>query len=550
MSFDGFFLHYLTEELSDKLLNGRIQKVNQPYERELVLGVRNHRQNFKVLISAHPVFGRIQLTDSNFQNPQVPNTFTMIMRKYLQGAVIESFKQIDNDRIIEIGVSNKNEIGDDIKATLIIEIMGKHSNIILVDRNQNKIIESIKHVGFTQNSYRTILPGSTYIEPPKTGAKNPFTIEDEPLFEILQTQDLSPKNLQKLFQGLGRDTANQLAERLTTDKLKAFRQFFKQEVSPHLTQNAFSAVPFSDSGQSFEQLSELLDYYYLEKAERDRVSQQASDLIHRVQNELDKNRLKLRKQEAELKATENAEDFRQKGELLTTYLSLVPNNKESVTLDNYYTGEPLTISLDLALSPNQNAQRYFKKYQKLKEAVKHLSGLIEETKQSIHYFESVEYNLSQANLDEIEDIREELVQAGFIKRRATDKRHKRKKPEQYLASDGKTIILVGRNNLQNEELTFKMAKKGELWFHAKDIPGSHVIIKDNLNPSDEVKTDAAELAAYFSKGRYSNLLQVDMIEAKKLHKPSGAKPGFVTYTGQKTLRVTPEKEKIDQMKIN
>lgn len=550
MSFDGFFLHYLTEELSDKLLNGRIQKVNQPYERELVLGVRNHRQNFKVLISAHPVFGRIQLTDSNFQNPQVPNTFTMIMRKYLQGAVIESFKQIDNDRIIEIAVSNKNEIGDDIKATLIIEIMGKHSNIILVDRNQNKIIESIKHVGFTQNSYRTILPGSTYIEPPKTGAKNPFTIEDEPLFEILQTQDLSPKNLQKLFQGLGRDTANQLAERLTTDKLKAFRQFFKQEVSPHLTQNAFSAVPFSDSGQSFEQLSELLDYYYLEKAERDRVSQQASDLIHRVQNELDKNRLKLRKQEAELKATENAEDFRQKGELLTTYLSLVPNNKESVTLDNYYTGEPLTISLDLALSPNQNAQRYFKKYQKLKEAVKHLSGLIEETKQSIHYFESVEYNLSQANLDEIEDIREELVQAGFMKRRATDKRHKRKKPEQYLASDGKTIILVGRNNLQNEELTFKMAKKGELWFHAKDIPGSHVIIKDNLNPSDEVKTDAAELAAYFSKGRYSNLLQVDMIEAKKLHKPSGAKPGFVTYTGQKTLRVTPEKEKIDQMKIN
>ncbi|MCK1256375.1 NFACT family protein [Streptococcus uberis] len=550
MSFDGFFLHYLTEELSDKLLNGRIQKVNQPYERELVLGVRNHRQNFKVLISAHPVFGRIQLTDSNFQNPQVPNTFTMIMRKYLQGAVIESFKQIDNDRIIEIGVSNKNEIGDDIKATLIIEIMGKHSNIILVDRNQNKIIESIKHVGFTQNSYRTILPGSTYIEPPKTGAKNPFTIEDEPLFEILQTQDLSPKNLQKLFQGLGRDTANQLAVRLTTDKLKAFRQFFKQEVSPHLTQNAFSAVPFSDSGQSFEQLSELLDYYYLEKAERDRVSQQASDLIHRVQNELDKNRLKLRKQEAELKATENAEDFRQKGELLTTYLSLVPNNKKSVTLDNYYTGEPLTISLDLALSPNQNAQRYFKKYQKLKEAVKHLSGLIEETKQSIHYFESVEYNLSQANLDEIEDIREELVQAGFMKRRATDKRHKRKKPEQYLASDGKTIILVGRNNLQNEELTFKMAKKGELWFHAKDIPGSHVIIKDNLNPSDEVKTDAAELAAYFSKGRYSNLLQVDMIEAKKLHKPSGAKPGFVTYTGQKTLRVTPEKEKIDQMKIN
>ncbi|HEK9550895.1 TPA: DUF814 domain-containing protein, partial [Streptococcus equi subsp. equi] len=188
--------------------------------------------------------------------------------------------------------------------------------------------------------------------------------------------------------------------------------------------------------------------------------------------------------------------------------------------------------------------------QKLKEAVKHLSGLIADTQQTIAYFESVDYNLSQATIDEIEDIREELIQAGFVKSRKHNKHHKRKKPEQYLASDGKTIIMVGRNNLQNEELTFKMAKKGELWFHAKDIPGSHVIIKDNLSPSDEVKTDAAELAAYYSKARLSNLVQVDMIEAKKLHKPSGAKPGFVTYTGQKTLRVTPIESKIQAMKCS
>ncbi|WP_415670421.1 Rqc2 family fibronectin-binding protein, partial [Streptococcus pluranimalium] len=282
---------------------------------------------------------------------------------------------------------------------------------------------------------------------------------------------------------------------------------------------------------------------------RDRISQQASDLIHRVQNELEKNRKKLIKQEAELAATESAENFRQKGELLTTYMSMVPNDKNSVTLDNYYTGEPITIALDLALTPNQNAQRYFKKYQKLKEAVKHLKGLIEETKQSISYFESVDVNLSQATMDDIGEIREELIESGFMKRRSTDKRHKRKKPEQYLASDGQTIIMVGRNNLQNEELTFKMAKKGELWFHAKDIPGSHVLIKDNLDPSDEVKTDAAELAAYYSKARLSNLVQVDMIEAKKLHKPTAAKPGFVTYTGQKTLRVTPTEEKIQSMRI-
>lgn len=549
MSFDGFFLHHLTKELQDELLYGRIQKVNQPFEHELVLTIRNNRKNYKMLLSAHPVFGRLQITKTDFQNPQTPNTFTMIMRKYLQGAVIENITQIENDRVLEIAFSNKNEIGDNIKVTLVVEIMGKHSNIILIDKAESKIIESIKHIGFSQNSYRTILPGSTYIAPPKTDAKNPFTVSDEKLFEILQTEDLAPRHLQKLFQGLGRDTAENLAAQLSDDKLKQFRAFFARPVQPNMTDKSFAAVPFDKSGQTFDSLSELLDVFYQDKAERDRVNQQSSDLIHRVQTELDKNIKKLAKQEKELAATENAEEFRQKGELLTTYLSMVQNNQDQVELDNYYTNEKITIALDKSLTPNQNAQRYFKKYQKLKEAVKHLTGLIEETKHTITYLESVETALSHASISDIEDIREELVETGFVKRRTRDKRHKRKKPEQYLASDGKTIIMVGRNNLQNDELTFKMAKKGELWFHAKDIPGSHVLIKDNLNPSDEVKTDAAELAAYYSKARLSNLIQVDMIEAKKLNKPTGAKPGFVTYTGQKTLRVTPTEEKINSMRI-
>ncbi|ABA45421.1 dihydroorotate dehydrogenase [Streptococcus agalactiae] len=549
MSFDGFFLHHLTNELQEQIEKGRIQKVNQPFDHELVLTIRNNRRNYKLLLSAHPVFGRIQTTEANFQNPQNPNTFTMIMRKYLQGAVIETIQQIENDRILEIVVSNKNEIGDHIKATLVVEIMGKHSNIILIDKNEHKIIESIKHVGFSQNSYRTILPGSTYIAPPKTKAINPFDISDQTLFELLQTNDLSPKNLQQLFQGLGRDTALELSHCLKDNKLNDFRQFFSREYYPSLTEKSFSAVQFSSSHETFQSLGQLLDYYYQEKAEKDRIAQQASDLIHRVQSELEKNIKKLAKQQDELLATENAEEFRQKGELLTTYLSIVPNNQDIVVLDNYYTNQTIEISLDRALTPNQNAQRYFKKYQKLKEAVKHLKGIISDTKNTITYLESVETSLNHASMEDINDIREELVETGFIKRRAHDKQHKRKKPEQYLASDGKTIIMVGRNNLQNDELTFKMARKGELWFHAKDIPGSHVLIRDNLNPSDEVKTDAAELAAYYSKARLSNLVQVDMIEAKKLNKPSGTKPGFVTYTGQKTLRVTPTQEKIDSLKL-
>ena len=549
MSFDGFFLHHMVEELRRELVNGRIQKINQPFEQELVLQIRSNRQSHRLLLSAHPVFGRIQLTQTTFENPAQPSTFIMVLRKYLQGALIESIEQVENDRIVEMTVSNKNEIGDHIQATLIIEIMGKHSNILLVDKSSHKILEVIKHVGFSQNSYRTLLPGSSYIAPPSTESLNPFTIKDEKLFEILQTQETTAKHLQSLFQGLGRDTANELEKILVSDKLSTFRNFFSQETKPCLTETSFSPVPFANQvGEPFTSLSDLLDTYYKDKAERDRVKQQASELIRRVENELQKNRHKLKKQEKELLATDNAEEFRQKGELLTTFLHQVPNDQDQVILDNYYTNQPITIALDKALTPNQNAQRYFKRYQKLKEAVKYLTDLIEETKATILYLESVETVLNQAGLEEIAEIREELIQTGFIRRRQREKIQKRKKPEQYLASDGQTIIYVGRNNLQNEELTFKMARKEELWFHAKDIPGSHVVISGNLDPSDEVKTDAAELAAYFSQGRLSNLVQVDMIEVKKLNKPTGGKPGFVTYTGQKTLRVTPDPEKIASMK--
>ena len=549
MSFDGFFLHHMTEELRRELLGGRIQKINQPFEQELVLQIRSNRKSHKLLLSAHSVFGRVQLTETTFENPAVPNTFIMVMRKYLQGAVIEAIQQVDNDRILEISVSNKNEIGDSVAVTLVIEIMGKHSNIILLDKASGKIIEAIKHVGFSQNSYRTILPGSTYVAPPQNGSLNPFTVGDEKLFQILHTEDLEPKRLQQMFQGLGRDTATELSGRLTADKLKTFRAFFASPTQPSLTEKSFSALLFSDSKPQISTLSELLDTFYKDKAERDRVNQQASELIRRVENELEKNRKKLGKQEEELLATENAEEFRQKGELLTTFLHQVPNDQDQVELDNYYTGEKIIIALDKALTPNQNAQRYFKRYQKLKEAVKHLTSLIEETRATILYLESVETALAQASLTEIAEIREELIQTGFIRRRQREKIQKRQKPEKYLATDGQTIILVGRNNLQNDELTFKMAKKDELWFHAKDIPGSHVVITGNLQPSDEVKTDAAELAAYFSKARLSNLVQVDMIEVRKLNKPTGGKPGFVTYTGQKTLRVTPDEEKIKSMKI-
>lgn len=538
MSFDGIFLHHMTAELQP-LVGGRIQKINQPFDQELVLTVRSAGKSHKLLLSAHPVFGRVQLTKTDFQNPQNPNNFVMILRKYLAGAFIEQIEQVGNDRQIIFHISTKDEIGDSLKIALITEIMGKHSNIILLEKTSQKIIESIKHIGFSQNQYRTILPGSTYIAPPLNTAIDPFKATDEEIFEALQTEQLQQK-----LQGIGRDSKNAL----TGLSVKEFNEKLLT-VTPSIYPNdTFSSIKLADEFVSFDSLSEMLDTYYADKAERDRVKQVAASVIKKIQNELKKNRDKLKKQERELLATDNAEIFRQKGELLNTFLNQVPNDKSSVTLENYYTNEPIEIALNPALSPVQNAQRYFHRYQKLKQAVKFLGEQIAKTKETIHYLESVESNLENADVAEIADIREELIQTGYIKQKYRNKKQKMLPPEKYQAEDG-TIILVGKNNLQNEQVSFKLSRRGDLWFHVKDIPGSHVLITGNANPSDETITFAGELAAYFSKARYSNLVQVDVLDVKKLHKPTGTAPGFVTYDREKTIRVTPDESVIKSHKI-
>lgn len=536
MSFDGIFLHHMTAELRAALEGGRIQKINQPFEAELVLTVRSARKSHKLLLSGHPTFGRVQLTQTDFQNPQTPNNFVMILRKYLAGALIEKIEQIENDRQLWLHISSKDEIGDSLSIALVAEIMGKHSNIILLDKTSGKIIESIKHVGFSQNQYRTILPGSTYIAPPSSNLTNPFSASDEKIFELLQTDGN--------FQGCARDSRAALSHLTVAD----FHKKLDTVVPSIYPDDRFSALQLSDDFISYESLSEMLDTYYADKAERDRVKQIGSEVIKKVQNELKKSRDKLKKQEKELGATDNAEIFRQKGELLNTFLNQVPNDKPSVVLDNYYTNEPLKIELDLSKTPAQNAQRYFHRYQKLKQAVKFLTEQIENTKQAISYLESVENNLENADVAEIADIREELIQTGYIKQKYRNKKQKMLPPEKYQAPDG-TIILVGKNNLQNEQVSFKLSKKGDIWLHVKDFPSAHVLITGNPQPSDETLTFAGELAAYFSKQRASNLVQVDVLEAKKLHKPTGTPPGFVTYNREKTIRVTPDETVIKARRI-
>ncbi|WP_288322709.1 fibronectin-binding protein EfbA [uncultured Enterococcus sp.] len=565
MSFDGVFTHAMINELRETLLSGRISKINKPYENEVVLVIRSRGKNQRLLLSAHPSYARIQITQIDYQNPDTPPNFVMMLRKHLDGAILESIEQIENDRVIHFHFKKRDELGDLQNIILIVELMGRHSTIILVNKESGKILDAIKHIGSSQNTYRSLLPGVDYIAPPEQNQLNPFSQEKEKVFHRLSQMDLTPKGIQQQFQGIGFDTAQELVARLTerpNEKMLVWQEFFTAidtQLSPSLYEVAekeyFTPINyrFFDSNtqqkKMYPTLSALLDAFYQEKAEKDRAKQQGGELIRKIENELKRNRNKLKKREQTLKDSENAEDYRRDGELLTTFMAQVPRGANEVTLPNYYEEDrPITIKLDPALTPNQNAQKYFHRYQKLKNAVKLIGKQIEEAKNEIDYLESVLSQLEIAGPMDIEVIKEELTAEGYLKKKSS-KKQKRKKPsqpDQYLSTDG-TLILVGKNNLQNDQLSLKTAKKTDYWLHAKNIPGSHVIIKSD-QPSDETITEAAELAAYFSKYRHSAQVPVDLVQVKHLRKPNGAKPGYVIYENQKTIIVTPEEEKINKIK--
>lgn len=567
MSFDGVFTHAMVNELRETLLSGRISKIHQPYENEIVLVIRSRGKNHRLLLSAHPSYARVQITQIDYQNPDNPPNFVMMLRKYLDGAILENIEQIENDRVIHFHFAKRNELGDLQNIILIVELMGRHSTIVLVNQETGKILDAIKHIGSSQNTYRSLLPGVEYIAPPKQEVLNPFSADKEKIFQRLSQTELEPKAIQHQFQGIGFDTAQELTKRLLerpNEKMVVWDEFFSLIINHPVptfyeTTNKDFFTPivyqvFSEQASAvttYPTLSQLLDSYYHEKAEKDRAKQQGGELIRKIENELKRNKNKLKKREQTLKESENAENYRRDGELLTTFLAQVPRGAKEVVLPNYYEEDrPIKIALDPALTPNQNAQKYFHRYQKLKNAVKLIGEQIQEAKDEIQYLESVLSQLEIAGPMDIEAIKEELTAEGYLKKK-TQKKQKKKKPsqpDQYFSSDG-TLILVGKNNLQNDQLTMKTAKKTDYWLHAKNIPGSHVIIKSD-QPSDETITEAAELAAYFSKYRYSAQVPVDLVQVKHIRKPNGAKPGYVIYENQKTVIVTPEEEKIIAMKQN
>ncbi|MFD0897255.1 NFACT RNA binding domain-containing protein [Loigolactobacillus binensis] len=564
MSFDGVFTHAMVNELAPLLTGGRVARISQPYPNELILTVRAKRHNYPLLLSAHPSYARLQITEIPFVNPEKPTNFTMTLRKYLDGAIISSLKQIDNDRVVHLTFTARNEIGDQENLVLIIEMMGRHSNIILLNQADQRIIDTIRHVAHDQNRYRLLLPGATYITPPQQNEANPFTTA-KPLYRgLATTADIfaQAKELQQTYQGFGFDTALEVATRLAqaTDPVTAWQDFFQTIATtpqptithdPTKKQLQFSACPFiSQHGTrtAYPSLSDLLDHFYRDKAQLDRVHQQGSDLIRLVQNELKKNKKKYRKLQQTLAASEKADTYRIKGEILTTYLHQVKRGMTSITLPNFYADEaPLKISLSNQLSPSKNAQKYFTKYQKLKNSVHFVNEQLTTTQQEIDYFQGILTQIDLAAPKDLQDIQAELRQQGYLRTKTKQKKQRVKlnQPETFYASDG-TKILVGKNNLQNDRLTLKTARKTDIWLHAKDVPGSHVIITQ-ADPSETTVVEAANLAAYYSKARLSASVPVDTVAVKKVHKPNGAKPGFVIYTGQKTVIVTPDEQLVQKL---
>lgn len=556
MAFDGLFTRSMTKELQ-KLVTGRITKIHQPNALEVMLQIRAGGANHKLLVSIHPSYARIHITEQTVDNPAEPPMFCMLLRKHLEGGFIQRIEAQDGERIIEMTVESKNEIGDPVTRKLIVEIMGRHSNCILVDADNMRILDSLKHLPPSLNSYRTVLPGQTYVGPPAQEKVNPFTVSDEDITGFF-SRAREPKEVVQHFAGFSPLHAAELLYRLDdTNHPHIFREFMKEVEEAALpTYKENGKVAFSPADlrhiegaqATYATLGELLDRVFFARSERDRVKQQAGDLERWLSNEIDKLRLKLKKLDQDYARASKLDEYQLYGELLMANLYQFEKGADRVTVENYYTGEQVTIPVSPRKTPIENAQSYYTKYNKAKNALVMIEEQKQKAEDEIQYFEMLSQQVQQAAPADIEEIREELAEQGYLRLRASKKKKKPTKPEpeKFISSTG-IPISVGKNNKQNDYLTFKLAKKSDIWLHTKDIPGSHVVIHSE-QPDETTLHEAAILSAYFSKARDSSSVPVDYTEIRQVKKPNGSKPGFVIYFEQKTLFVTPDEQVILQLK--
>ncbi|WP_217585661.1 Rqc2 family fibronectin-binding protein [Lentibacillus saliphilus] len=566
MPFDGIVTKAVTEELQDTITQGKINKIYQPTATELVFTIRAKGANHTLLISIHPSYARIHLTKDQYTNPTEPPMFCMLLRKHLLGATIESVNQHEIERVLTITLKARNEIGDDAYKILMIELMGKHSNVMLVDRDHEHIIDSLKHVPMSQNRFRTIQPGHQYVLPPQQNKLNPLEADGETCIKQLDfNAGRMDQQIVHHISGFSPFIAKEVVTQAGLGGQKAYQEALDhlfntikdRDYKPAIyeqNKTDFHVITMTYTGEPrhvFSTVSQMLDAFYSGKAERDRVKQKAKDLYRFIKNEFNKNERKLKIHAQTLQKAEKADHYQKMGELLTAHMHLVQQGDQSITVTDYYDPDQtqIDIQLDPVKTPSENAQKFFKRYQKLKTSKIMVEKEIQKTNDELAYLDQLLQQIESAGENDIEEIREELREEGYLKKQKRGKqKNKPTKPklDQYLASDG-TLILVGKNNKQNDYATTKVAHRNDIWLHTKDIPGSHVIIKSST-PSTQTLEEAAILAAYYSKSRQSSSVPVDYTAIKHVKKPSGAKPGFVTYDQQKTLFVTPSEEVVKSMR--
>ena len=583
MPLDGYFLHFLTKELRREVLGSRVEKVYQPSRQEIVLHMRGYRSACKLFLSASANSPRVHVTRYAPENPAAPPMLCMLLRKHLTGAVLRDVAQSGLDRTLFLDFDATNEIGDAVRLRIAVEIMAKHSNIILLDAG-GTILDAVKRVDISQSSYRQVQPGLAYISPPPQDKldlrANAF---DAVWARLAQTPDKTlPSALLQTLEGASPLVCREIASRLsamdtpvgelsvrqkemllqTLDKLRAL---LETDGEPYMlcdengrgTDFSFTDVTqygFARIGKRCESYSQLLDDFYFERDRQDRTHQRAADMLKSLSNASARIARKLETQRGELEKCADRETLRIRGELLQAYAPMLQKGAPFFDVQNYYAeNETIRIPADPALSPMANAQKYYKEYRKAKTAEQMLAGLIESGEQELQYVETLTDLVSRADTSaELTALREEIEQAGYLKRHTKKGNAKNPKPLpplEYRSSDG-FRILVGRNNLQNDRLSLKTAKGTDLWLHTQKIPGSHVIIcaEGKEIPPSTIE-QAAMIAAYNSKARESAQVPVDYTPAKHLKKPNGAKPGKVIYHVYNTLIVTPDRESSESLRV-
>lgn len=585
MALDGIVLSNIVSDFKRDFVGGRILKIYQTEKDEIIIGVRSKGENFQVLMTAHSNYPRIHVTTQKKDNPQSPPMFCMLLRKHIGGGRITDVIQPNFERIVEIHIESPDDLGDLTTKKLVIEIMGRHSNIMLVS-DDDIILDSIKHIGQLQSSVRQVMPGLKYVYPPAQDKHDPMHRTPEQFKEAFK--DVTPMRLQRrlysLYSGMSPLIASEICYRAMVDDMTPSDQVTGEQIDliyesldllyqdvenekydPAAYKDegdkilAFSSMPLhSYAGANkveFGTVSELLENFYFDQSQASRVGQKTADMERVLQvhhkRALDKKEIQLNA----LKESKQRDKYKIWGELLTANVHSIPKNLNTFTTTNYYEEDmpDITIPLDPQKTAIQNAQKYFKEYNKQKRTEIAATKLLRVIQRDLIYIDSLFSTLDTLeNETDIEEFRSELMDSGYLKAKRVNKRRRPKKPKPlHFKSDDGFDIYVGKNNVQNDELTLRRAANHDLWFHTKDIPGSHVLIDTRRQEVPETTLmQAAVLAAYYSRAKGSSNVPVDYVERRHVRKPNGAKPGMVIYDSNKTLYVTPEKRLIEEMKKN